>query len=391
MANVLPPRVDETAVPAPLDRLMPWHRPRKQIVRERQWIRYARELIDSERGKPGLPAPIGALPQVHYLTLPGTDYLDVRLLGELCRQKDCRLKSTGLLAGPPMNPHMARAKLREQALVDAGYVTDESQIYPYRFEEITAVTGMTYRLLEERGPFHIVNVDACGSIAAPTAQHSHRLVDALYRVVEFQLTHRADRWLLFVTVDARPDSIDEETLGNLYDAVVKNAQQSASFEAAVLSMVGNTGGPVDNAMRAVTVRDGAPFLRVFALSLSKWLLHFADEADWDTKTHTAYCYSTTQHDDQTPTMACLALEFLPRRAGLPDPFAVTRADPAPPNAAIDTSLRAISKIAAMEDLDQALRASPPLHDRMARRTAELLKEAGYPDSVLADLVAPVPA
>ena len=388
-SDALPPSVEETAVPVPL-RLQAWHRPRKQFIREHQWLEAASRLIDKEKGNPGLPTPAGGSPQVDYLTLPGTDYLDVRLLGEVCQQKGCLLKSTGFLAAPASNPYMARARLREQELVETGLIAQESQLYPYKFEEITAIDGLRYKLIEERGPFHIVNIDACGSVATPSAQHSNRLVDAIYRIVEFQLARKAGSWLLFVTVDARPESLNEETLNKLYQAVSLNARTSAAFESRLSAMMGARAAPVETALRSVQ-NPGSRFLKIFALSLTKWLLHLADRVGWDTNTHPAYCYSTTPPADKTPTMACLALEFSPRREGLQDPFEVTRANPAPSIAIKDTSIRAISQIEAMEDLDATLQASPPLYEQMARRTADLLKEAGYPDSVLAELRAPVPA
>ena len=42
----LPPDIDEDALPLELNALAPWHRPRKQSVRERQWIGLTRDLIN---------------------------------------------------------------------------------------------------------------------------------------------------------------------------------------------------------------------------------------------------------------------------------------------------------------------------------------------------------
>ena len=93
--DVLPAEIVDLAVPVALDRLLPWHRPRKQLVRENQWINLSRRLIEKERNKPGLRAPGTSLREVRYLTLPGIDYLDVRQLADVCRELDCSLTSTG--------------------------------------------------------------------------------------------------------------------------------------------------------------------------------------------------------------------------------------------------------------------------------------------------------
>ena len=55
--DVLPAQVDELAVPVDLDQLFPWHRPRKQLVREEQWLYFSRRLVESENDRPGWPSP----------------------------------------------------------------------------------------------------------------------------------------------------------------------------------------------------------------------------------------------------------------------------------------------------------------------------------------------
>ena len=81
--DVLPARIDELAVPVELNILFPWHKPRKQLVRKRQWLNSSRSLIERGKGNPGLlPQPPHGYPVVSYLTLPGIDYLDVRQLAE---------------------------------------------------------------------------------------------------------------------------------------------------------------------------------------------------------------------------------------------------------------------------------------------------------------------
>lgn len=80
--DVLPEEVEDLAVPVALDALQPWHKPRKQFVRERQWIALARRVIEYEREQ-GRLVPIDG-PEIQYLTLPGIDYLDVRQLADAC-------------------------------------------------------------------------------------------------------------------------------------------------------------------------------------------------------------------------------------------------------------------------------------------------------------------
>ena len=383
--DVLPITPEEIAIPVELDKLQPWHRPRKQFIRERQWVHFSRDLIQKEKNSSGLPKPVKGLPEVRYLTLPGIDYLDVRLLADLCAELGCCLTSTGFLAGGERNPDVARANIREDSLIKAGRITDKSYTFRTRFEEITPEKSTAYKQLQRKGPFHIVNIDACGSIAAPTAQHAKRLIDAVYRLLEFQFAKMANRWLLFVTADVRLGSFAPETLDNLCGAIFENAQKNPKFHDAVITLFDQNGADIQEVVKAVSSSPGEKFLSLFSLGFTKWLLHLALGKGWDMKTHSTYCYSTEAQGNETPTMACLAFEFLPPQASLKDPFEVTKAAPATIRKDVDSSNRALKKIARMVNLDHKLKSCNRLRKEMAQKTKKLLEEAGYPLSVLSEL------
>lgn len=383
--EVLPARIDEPAVPVPLDQLLPWHTPRKQLVRENQWMSLGRRLINMERGGPGLPETEDGRPEVRYLTLPGIDYLDVRQLGQECRDSKCRLTSTGFKAGSERNSEAARAQVREQALVDAGFITVNSHTFPRRFEEIVHVSADAYRELRSRGPFHIVNVDACGSIAAPGADHGQRLIDAVFRVVELQFELKTGRWLLFLTTDVRPDSLAAKTLKGLSQAIFSNADLDEEFRAIALPLLDAGAGDIRQAVEAASAGPGMRFLQLFGLGMAKWFLHLARDKNWDMKTHHPFCYSTMPAGDETPSMVCLAFEFLPPPPGLHDEFRVARAQPAPEPAHEDTSLRAAAKMADMANADCRIKTNAQLRAQMAEKLRALLAEAGYDQTVLQEL------
>ena len=383
--DVLPAQVEEPAVPVELTTLQPWHRPRKQFVRERQWIHYSRLLIERERDSAALPVPVEGDPEVRYLTLPGIDYIDVRMLGEMCRKMHCLLTSTGFIAGSEDNPQVARAKIRESTLVGAGYITERSHTFARRFEELADDGGQAMRELERKGPFHIINVDPCGSIASPNAQHARRIVDAIHKVIEFQIDKMAGRWLLFLTADVRPESLAPETFTRLTRAIVRNAEQSNDFRRRMMSVFNGNHDDVESIIREASSNGGQTYLKLFSLGFAKWLLHLARNKDWDLKTHSSYCYSTAGGNLESPTMTCLAFEFVPPPRTLRDEFGVSRAPAARQDRREDTSMRAIEKVSRMDDLDLRLRSSNALRRDMAERTRLLLHEAGYADTALNQL------
>lgn len=383
--DVLPPLVEEPAVPLVLDQLFSWHRPRKQLVRENQWIRFARRLISREKGEPGLSVHGPSKPEVRYLTLPGIDYIDVRQLADLCRELECCLTSIGFQAGGEGNRHVARAQFREKTLIDAGHITEQSHTFGRRFEEVAHTGSPAYRDLRRRGPFHIVNIDACGSIARPTATHANRLVDALYKVVELQIELKGGPWLLFVTADARPQAIDRDTLDRLCKTIFDNADANKEFREKTVPLLSSEQTDLRTAVRVAAKHAGMRFIKLFALGLSKWFLDLAKSQDWDMKTHHPYCYSTTPRHDDTPTMACLAFEFLPPVAGISDKYGVARTGPKPASPRKDTAVRAACKVADMTNADEMIRSDRQLCARMTEKVRRYLEEAGYEREVLAKL------
>ena len=274
--DVLPEKTDDLAVPPVLDNLKPWHKPRKQFVRDHQWIHFSRQMLREEKGKPGLQKPESGAPEVRYLTLPGIDYLDVRLLAELCDELECCLTSTGFLADGQNNESIAQAKLREDSLIKAKYISDRSHTYNFRIEEVTSKSNQAYRELFRRGPFHIINIDACGSIAAPSKQKSPTLINTIHSILEYQFQNKTGRWLLFLTVDVRHDSIASDTLNKLLQTIITNANESDEFRVEALSLLDPNGTDLETEIEVASQIPGEKFLKLFSLSFAKWLIHLAE-------------------------------------------------------------------------------------------------------------------
>lgn len=376
--DALPPEISELAVPIALNKLFPWHRPRKQFVRENQWVHYTKRLLGKlNAGK------AGSTKEIRYLTLPGIDYLDVRMLGDACKEAGCELISTSFLAAQEGNPVRARAQFREESLKQAGHLSDNSITLSSRLEEVAFSTSQAYLSLKKRAPFDIVNMDACGSIALPDAAKSGRLLDALHRLVELQFNTRTTNWLLFLTTDARPETLSPELSAAFKEAIVENAAHGNDFRDGAYQLFDIS---LDVAL-PVGLTDAAAdadrFLRFYSLGLAKWLLKNSSAQNWEVKTLNCFFYSTSPANDPRPTMASLAFEFIKRPVALQDQFGVANAASAAYQPPENYSLRALRMATEMEDLDSRMMAEPGYRDELATRTKALLAEAGYQAETLA--------
>ena len=377
--SVLPAKVDEPAVPLPLDKLEPWHRPRKQYIRERQWKYYAKRLIRTLKKGHSLEAG-----KLKYLSLPGVDHFDVEIIAKAAQDTGLKLEALGFLSEAARGPAMARSQVRGESLIKRGLIKDTSVTIPYRIEDIVRENSQAYLEVRSRAPFHIINIDACGSIARPSAEHSDRIITALHRLVELQLNRMRDPWLLFVTTDARLDNLSCEVRSKLEEVIRLNAKDSEAFKEGAISCLGEgNANDIEGAINCAN--DPLKFQLLFSLGFSKWLLRNAKCANWDVKCLQFYGYSTALDINQI-SMPCLAYEFKPRQITLPDQVKIVEPPATEPVEETDYSMQAITSTQNMENIDALFIEKPKVRLEYAEKQRLLLDSAGYQAAALDEFV-----
>ena len=382
---VLPDAVEEIAVPLELTQLAPWHRSRKQFIRKNQWGMLSSRVIEKSKGTPALPQQVGGTHEVKYLTLPGSDLLDVEMLGSIARDLGCTLTSVGFLAGAVGNATTARAELRREGLIEAGVISERSYTFSRRIEEITAKSSAAYRDMRTRGPYHVINLDACGSIAPPNAPNNNRLIQVVSTLVEYQFDSFRGRWLLLLTSDVRAEQFDEAVMQQLMLAVRLNCQQLPDFADGVKVFLDDEGDDLNAALQTYISGGIDNFMKLFSLGFGKWLLGLAKAAGWDMKMHNAFCYSTTPEGDDRATMPCMAFEFRPPTGGLVDPVGIAIAPPPVLPQYGARALTVLEKVYAMENLDARMAANEGERAELIQDTRERLSSIGYGAEVLQNL------
>ena len=377
--SVLPEDVQEVAVPMPLITIEAWHRPRKQFIRERQW-RYCAELLLDKLVRAGAPSIRAG--KLNYLTLPGIDYFDVEMIGDLAADRGLGLEAMGFLADLDRDPVRARSQFRSDALIKKGLILDTSVTYPYRFEELSSKNSQAYRSAKSRAPFNIINIDACGSIALPREEKSARIITALFSLVELQFSTMRDPWLLYLTTDVRDESLSHDVRAALDGAIRQNAEQSDEFREGFVQCVGSAG---DDLEAALTMAEDVPgkFVTKFSLGFAKWLIHNAEQQHWGVKCRPFFCYSTRADGDDGASMPCLAFEFRPEGVNMRDVHGAVnlpaRAEPAPP----EYSMEALRKARDMVNVDALLEGDASLRREYAAKQRRMLQGAGYRAEALA--------
>lgn len=383
--SVLPIAVGDLAVPTELNEISAWHRPRKHYIRKHQWLRLTENLIDHQKGTPALPQLPGGTYELRYLTLPGSDMIDVELMGELARKKGANLTSVGFLAGSETNPSTARAEIRREALIESGKISDRSYTLSRRIEEITGKGSPTYREFKSRGPYHAINLDACGSVAPPDSFGNESIVQVIHTIMEYQFAHFSGRWLLFLTCDVRQEQFDQETMERLLFAIRSNAEAHQGFRDRTVELINRDCEDLREALRAHAASSEAAFLEMFCIGVGKWMLGLAREAGWDLKMHPAFCYSTTPEGDGRLTMPCLAFEFRPPLGGLEDPAGIGNPLPHGQPPYEERAMSVLSRVSQIEDLDTRMAANDAERKALVEETREILRRIGYTDEAISQV------
>ena len=144
--------VTAVAYEAPLPmakEFLPWHRPRKQYVRQHQWCTQIKRLIQEH------PLSDGTL---KYLGLPGVDLLDIRHFHEdICKPDNVRFRflgfNTNALSGSDaqIELNVSLDEIRKLSLVD-----EQSNVIGDSFALLANSKSIACQRAQELGPFDVI-------------------------------------------------------------------------------------------------------------------------------------------------------------------------------------------------------------------------------------------
>ncbi len=368
----LPPEVGAPAAPERLE-FQPWHKPRKQFIRAEQWLHHIKSIVDvlgMDSFKDGEP--------LRYLTLPGPDLLDVRMIADYCSSLDIRLKYTGFCFSTDSEERRLRQNISEFSLTHNDSIAVNSRVVRLKIQEILQKNSPAAIEMYKGGPFDVINIDACEPLANDGANASGRLVDTIRGITEFQLGSRRKPWLLFLTTPIQIESISAQSLDALHGQVLINAQNDHSFADEISKYFGEAKDLKSYLLEASkTTGDG--LISVFSLGIAKWLIHLAEQANFKVIKLKGYSYSMFRKPPYDPNMVSLCFLFEPTKLDIQDNTGLTQnsSPTATTTLPLSNHIRALRKSMSIENLDITLRESPIKYEECAQQTKELLTRVGY--------------
>lgn len=361
-------------------KFLPWHKPRKQWVRSKQWADSIGRLIDN------LDLVTSQRP-VRYLSLPGPDLLDVRSIQPVCEAKNVPLQFLGLNSGDD-NPEIGLEAALLNRVRSLPFIDPASEVVKDRLEQLAVNKSVAYaRVISAQRSFDVVNIDLCGSFAeGPTGVRGGNIVNALFSLLHHQANHRQDDWLFFITTRSNKDMVDPQTMVRLVDAVNEILGEKPELKEELLASGIVMESDLTDGRIDIEKLSTNSYSNSFALGLSNWVIHslLRAERSWQADMLPHYEYHVLLED---PSCDMLSLGFYCKRVRVPhtDEFGLARVDdniPEPQPDAIKLRARRLiqRRIAQREDLDRKLYQQPDLYKECLDTSASLLGSSSYDEA-----------
>ena len=410
--DIVPDKLPEHSQPAPgRADFRPWHRVRKEFIRREQWNlltrrmivgRWKRELHQPDDAwsldEPTAEAAVTLDPVAPLLTqplrclvLPGEDLLDVRALYRDIDELKCRVKYLGFNESEGSDEVGTRVHISNNEVTSLPNVLRDSMVVRDQFEALASPASMATQYLKRFGPYHVVNLDLCGSIFPNTVKDCTSFYQALTELLRYQCMNQRSEWLLFITTMVQPNVVHSERFNVLGQPMRQNYDQYADFANLITGLIPEAAFPTAPPPPIDTAPlDNGQMIQLFSLAFGKWLLSFCETAQphWTVAMRRSFTYP--MNDAEGAVMLSLAYELKPNLVPPVDPTGMTTQQAAPGNpfpTERDCAMKMIASVDGMRDVAAILAADNALKDQLRDAQARLLEAAGYDPQAYREWVA----
>jgi len=348
----------------PLERdFMPWHKPRKQVVREEQWGAEVEWLLGCK------PSDDKAL---KYLGLPGADLLDVRYLYQrFCTNGEHELTFLGFdESAKPASPHRDALNISLSEVRSLEYVDRRSDVLGDDFRRLADADSIAWDLAQRLGPFDAINIDLCGHLAHDEPAIDLSIYNAIHQLCGLQ-QRRSHPWALFLTSRVNKVNIDNNALALLLAALEKNIDRCVEFATAFQAQLGIS----EVSEQSAGGWDDSVFFGAVTVALAKWLLGLAQAMRNMFSVSSTIAYRVWA-DAPYLDMLSIVLRFEPVPSIPPDSMGLASASPAFPTECAQAA-KLPARVSGIVDIDALLEAETSLWEIFQEKSAALLQQARY--------------
>ena len=339
---------------------MPWHKPRKQFVRRKQWSALLQGLYETREPRDPL----------RYLGLPGTDLIDLRYLHEqLCRESERPLRFLGFnTEAQPGNSAHVQLSVSLDEVRRLPNVDEQSAVLPDDFRLVGNENSIAWSRTRQLGPFDVVNIDLCDGLASDVPQNDGSIYNALAQLMALQ-ARNSNPWLLLITTRIGRGMFDADAEQRLISHFRDNVANCEGFAEACEQLLESDVESIDPA-----TCSESDLLNLMIVAIGKWLFKLVQyQAPSRVELASTQGYRVDPVAAQEDLVS-LALRF--------EPVIVASADALSPTAPAPVDECAIAKAILRRsnrrlDVDNILDQQPDLLEELIGEMERLLADARY--------------
>jgi len=339
---------------------LPWHKVRKQFVRKNQWNELVKQMVNDDwrnaLDRPSKAAGMTVGSAMHVaeplqcLVIPGDDLLDVRSLWKEINPLDCYIRYLGFNERQGSDEEGTRVFVANNTVTSMAGVVPDSQVIRDQFESI-AKQSTAYERLKQYGPYHVVNLDLCGSLLPNTQNPVAPCFTAIDRLLSYQFAEQRKPWLLFVVTMVEPATVKDTDMASLCKPTRANYDSNPDFKAGVAPLFPSS---VFESTEASASMSGV-----------------SDEQ------RQAHRYQI--EEKAGAVMLSMAFQFKPNFSLPPDPTGLSTftAPKSPFPSEAESAVKIPVVVGKMRDVDAALAADAVHREQLTNEAADLMESAGF--------------
>ncbi len=381
------------------EKFLPWHRVRKEFIRQHLWNALTKRRVSDSwvitretpnetaahtiGGEVGASssAPVGLGTPLSCLVIPGDDLLDIRALRRDLGLPACHIRYLGFNESAGSDHVSTQVHVANNAVTSLVGVARDSRVLHDRFQSIAKPGTQAYRYLKEYGPYHVVNLDLCGSLFPTESADTQEYYTAIHNLLSYQFLAQTTKWLLFITTQVEPSRADIGQFAALCQPTRENYRRHGTFAERLKAEFPDDVFHEGTATASLAALAEEQSVSLFGIALGKWLmaLGHGSEPKWTITMRHSYRYTIRVDNDRGVAMLSLAFEF-ERNASAPvDSAGVSslRVSPKKYKSEAECALKLIELVGQMEDVDHILASDVQLRSDLLKSKADLLQASGY--------------
>lgn len=353
----------------------PWHKPRKQWVREFQWWKSFEEVYKRNSTHFREDEPI------RYFGLPGGELLDVDYMSSMMEESDELKKMKLFVHGiTSNNDDKVAADIRLSKLLDRSTIDSRSKVDRFRFESLKIPDSVLWNKIKAVTPYHIINLDFCEKV------FQEDTIDSLHRLLKLQFSTLGEKpWLLCVTTRIDEKGDNDDILIRLNNRLQELSEEELD-EYKLRTYFSDAFNAILSKINMVDCKGSLQlFIELYIIGFVIWLITLCQSESVQLKLKSSIKYSISscsEHED----MYSFVFELKKSVDASSDPSKVANVVTARSDAINYSQMKdnLISKLSKTENLDDYLLSNDKEKERLIHTMKQLLSKAGYDTSSYED-------